>query len=60
MSAVLGICFGGVLFAMMRVVSTAIALAVVAFVCATLYAIVKPHVIGIAELWIDWFERRTQ
>lgn len=33
--------------------------AVAAFVCMTAWALVKPHLSGLIDAWIDWFERRT-
>lgn len=36
-----------------------IVVAVAAFVCMTAWALVKPHLSGLIDAWIDWFERRT-
>lgn len=44
-----------VVFAVLVVASCAIAL----FVCANVYALVKPHVVGLWDAWLEWFERRV-
>lgn len=37
-----------------------ISFAVVAVLCMTLYALVKPHMSGLTDRWCDWFYRRTR
>lgn len=36
-----------------------IVVAVAAFVCMTAWALVKPHLSGLIDAWLDWFEWRT-
>lgn len=46
-------------FMVLMAVLCAIVVAVAAFVCMTAWALVKPHLSGLIDAWLDWFERRT-
>lgn len=46
-------------FMVLMAVLCVIVVAVAAFVCMTAWALVKPHLSGLIDAWIDWFERRT-
>lgn len=46
-------------FMVLMAVLCVIVVVAAAFVCMTAWALVKPHLSGLIDAWLDWFERRT-
>lgn len=47
-------------FMVLMAVICVIVVVVAAFVCITLWALVRPLLSPLIDAWIDWFERRTR